>query len=118
MIADSVLHNPSSRSYARMHSSIHTNPPLLRKIIRTLASIPTKLAARHAALCSAAALLLASQSATASTLIQDVNTDLSHYSPGVTATIYVDLNNTTGAAQSGNVAINIKHLGILTSSLP
>lgn len=61
--------------------------------------------------------LLISKSSLAQSLIQDVNTDLSHYSPGSTATIYVDLNNTTGSYQSGNVAINITHLGAPTSSL-
>jgi dextranase len=61
--------------------------------------------------------LLLSKPALAGILIQDVNTDLSHYNPGATATIYVDLNNTSGAAQSGSVAITIKHLGTTAATL-
>lgn len=71
---------------------------------------------RTPALLLAAALLLARHSL-AQSLIQDANTDLSHYSPGSTATIYVDLNNTTGAFQSGNVSVNITHLGVSTATL-
>ena len=61
--------------------------------------------------------LLISSSSFAQTLIENVNTDLSHYSPGSTATIYVDLNNTTGSSQTGSLAINITHLGSVVSSL-
>ena len=63
------------------------------------------------------AILLLSNSAFGGSLILDVNTDLSHYAPGSTAVIYVDLNNTTGSAQSGSVAISITHLGAVISTL-
>jgi dextranase len=53
----------------------------------------------------------------AQSLIQGVNTDLSHYSPGATATVYVDLDNTSGSGQSGNVSIKITHLGAVTTTL-
>ena len=118
MIADSFPHHSTSQKYARTYCSIHTPPRFFQKSAGPPARMTVKPAARRIALCLTFALLLASKSALASTLIQDVNTDLSHYSPGVLATIYVDLNNTTGASQSGNVVINIKHLGILTASLP
>jgi dextranase len=57
------------------------------------------------------------QSALAETLLLDVNTDLSHYSPGATVTIYVDMDNTTGSSKSGNVGIKITHLGTTTATL-
>ena len=62
-------------------------------------------------------LLLLAQLAFAGEIIQDVNTDLSHYTPGSTVTIYVDLNNTSGSSQNGSIGISITHLGVLTTTL-
>lgn len=72
---------------------------------------------RKAALLLFGVLFLSSRLALAGSLIQDVNTDLSHYPPSAPITIYVDLDNTTGTSQSGNVAVTITHLGTVTSSL-
>jgi dextranase len=72
---------------------------------------------RKAALLLFVVLFLSSRLALAGSLIQDVNTDLSHYPPSAPITIYVDLDNTTGTSQSGNVAVTITHLGTVTSSL-
>ncbi len=64
-----------------------------------------------------ATLVFVSKAAVAGTLIADVNTDLSHYSPNSSATIFVDLDNTSGSSLSGNVAITITHLGSTTTTL-
>ncbi len=54
----------------------------------------------------------------AGTLIKLVNTDKAMYSPGSTATIYVDLQNNTGSTFSGSVALNITHLGNVVANVP
>jgi dextranase len=73
--------------------------------------------ARRTAMFALLPLLALTPRAFAGPIIQDVNTDLSHYAPGSSITIYVDLDNTSGSSQSGHVAINITHLGVLTTAL-
>ncbi|MGA2168146.1 MAG: glycoside hydrolase family 66 protein [Terracidiphilus sp.] len=50
--------------------------------------------------------------------IGSLSTDAARYAPGSTATIYVNLTNTTGASESGDVAINVTQLGSLQATLP
>ena len=63
-------------------------------------------------------ILLAAFSANAGPFITDVNTDKAMYSPGVGATIYVDLTNSTGSTFNGSVNVVVSHLGHVCTNLP
>jgi dextranase len=54
----------------------------------------------------------------AAPFIVDVNTDKAMYSPGIGATIYVDLTNSTGSTFNGSVKMVISHLGHVCTNLP
>ncbi len=62
--------------------------------------------------------LCAVQPAFCGILISSANTDQARYSPGSLATIYVNLTNTSGSFQNGNVAVTLTHLGSVTATLP
>lgn len=71
----------------------------------------------HAVLQVGASLLLAG-TLLAGPVIIDVNTDKACYAPGATVTVYVDLENTTGATiTTGTITVSCKHLDTLLTTL-
>ncbi|MFO1514087.1 MAG: glycoside hydrolase family 66 protein [Verrucomicrobiota bacterium] len=51
-------------------------------------------------------------------LISNINTDKAAYTPSTSATIFVDLLNTTGSAFNGAVTISVSYLGGAVTNLP